>query len=68
MYDAEKLLALLICEDYRAVDDNGKPYCPSHDIYKNISQKMIECDSNISAKSTYTKSFGRIAKECIRLF
>lgn len=53
MYDVETLLSLLICEEYRIIDDNGKIYPPSHEIYKKISEKMLECNSKISPKHIY---------------
>jgi len=53
MYDAEKLLTLLTCEEYRAIDDNGKIYRPSHDIYKKVSERMLEYNNKISPKHIY---------------
>lgn len=41
MDDAEKLLILLTCEEYRAIDDDEKIYRPSHEIYKKFQKECL---------------------------
>lgn len=50
MYDIEKLRKVLLSEEYRVIDDNGKVLPPSNSIYKRISEVM---GGNPSAKHTY---------------
>ena len=40
MYDKESLIKLLTTNEFRAVDENGRPYKPSCDIYNKISHEM----------------------------
>lgn len=53
MYDKNKLLEILLHPDFRTVDDNGKAFEPSNEIYRIISDKMKEFNCNISAKHVY---------------
>lgn len=51
MYDIEKLRALLITEEYKTVDEKGRCFPPSNDIYKRIS---IAMNGNPTSKHVYT--------------
>lgn len=54
MYDKEKLRDILINDEYKTVDDNGKIFPPSHDIYRMISETLINSGSHITPKHIYT--------------
>lgn len=51
MYDIEKLRTLLINEEYWTVDENGRCFPPSNEIYERISNAV---DGNPSTKHVYT--------------
>lgn len=51
MYDIEKLRALLITEEYKTIDEKGRCFPPSNDIYKCIS---IAMNGNPTSKHVYT--------------
>lgn len=51
MYDVVKLLTVLTDPVYRVVDENGKVFLPSNEIYKLIERQM---DGNPKAKHIYT--------------
>jgi len=53
MYDKSVLLEILLQDDYRTLDSDGKPYPPSASVYTIISQKMHERNCNITAKHIY---------------
>lgn len=53
MYDKAILLEILLQDEYRTLDNDGKPYPPSTVVYNNISEKMRERGSTISAKHIY---------------
>lgn len=48
-----KLLEILSHPDFRTIDDNGKPFPPSTEIYRIIAEKMKEFNCNISPKHVY---------------
>jgi len=54
MYDKEKLHDILINDEYRMIDDNGKIFPPSHDIYRTISETLKNSGSHITPKHIYT--------------
>lgn len=51
MYDIEKLLKILMDPAYIVIDENGKVFPPSNEIYKLIEMAM---DGNPKAKHVYT--------------
>lgn len=53
MYDKSKLLEILLNPDFCAVNNSGKPYAPSHKIYRIIAEEMAKYNSNISPKHIY---------------
>lgn len=53
MYDKEKLLEILSHTDFRTVQDNGKPYPPSAEIFRIISNRLKEFNINIKPKHIY---------------
>ena len=40
MYDKDKLAEILTNIEFRAVNDVGKQFIPTHEVYKIISEKM----------------------------
>jgi len=53
MYDKIKLLEILLHSDFRTIDDNGKLFAPSSEIYRVIADKMKQFNCNISPKHIY---------------
>lgn len=53
MYDKLKLENILTEDKYRAIDDDGRPFKPSHNIYKMISDEIKNQGSIISTKHIY---------------
>lgn len=53
MYDKTILLEILLTDECRTLDNDGKPYPPTAPVYSTISEKMRERDSTISAKHVY---------------
>lgn len=53
MYDKAKLLEILLDPDCRTIKDCGKPYPPSAEIYRLISEKMKQSNSYITPKHIY---------------
>jgi hypothetical protein len=54
MYDKSILLEILLEDECRTFDNNGKQYPPSALVYATISCKMRERGCNITAKHIYT--------------
>lgn len=54
MYDKNKLLDILIKSEYKTVDNDGKIFTPSHDVYAKISETLQNSGSHITAKHIYT--------------
>lgn len=52
MYNIQ-LLELLTNSTYRSIDDNGLPFKPSHNVYREISQEMETLGSSYSPKHVY---------------
>lgn len=53
MYDKLKLLEILLDSNFRTLDDNGKVYPPSNEIFRTISKTMLESNHNITPKNIY---------------
>lgn len=53
MYDKSVLLEILLLDDCRTLDNDGKPYPPSKPVYTTISQKMQERNCHITPKHVY---------------
>lgn len=53
MYDKSILLEILLRDDCRTLDNNGKPYVPSALVYNTISLEMQARGSHITAKHVY---------------
>ena len=54
MYNKEKLHDVITNEKYKTIDDNGKIFPPSHNIYRIISETLTNSGSHISSKHIYT--------------
>lgn len=54
MYDKGKLFDILTNKDYRTVDDNGKVFPPSHQIFTIISETLTAKEVCTTAKHIYT--------------
>lgn len=55
MYDKQKLLEILLDADFQIIQNNGRPYPPSTEIYRTISEKMKEFNNNITSKYIYIR-------------
>lgn len=53
MYDKTLLLEILLREDCRTIDNNGKPYAPSTPVYDTVSHEMRARGNSITAKHVY---------------
>lgn len=53
MYDKTKLLEILLDTDFRTIKNCGRPYPPSAEIYRIISEKMKQFNSCITPKHVY---------------
>lgn len=53
MYDKIKLESILTDQNFRAVNDVGRPFIPSHEVYEKISDEMRNQGSTISKKHVY---------------
>lgn len=53
MYDKTKLLEILLNTDCRTIQNCGRPYPPSAEVYRMISKKMMEFNSRITPKHIY---------------
>ncbi|CAL1677483.1 unnamed protein product [Lasius platythorax] len=54
MYDKEKLRDVITNDEYRTVDNDGKIFPPSHDVYQIISETLMNNGSHITPKHIYT--------------
>ncbi|KAL0107449.1 hypothetical protein PUN28_011882 [Cardiocondyla obscurior] len=54
MYDKEKLLDILIKEEFRTITSDGKVLPPSHAIYGSISKELEKSGCHITSKHIYT--------------
>lgn len=53
MYDKTLLLEILLREDCRTIDNDGKPYAPSTPVYDTVSREMHARGNSITAKHVY---------------
>lgn len=53
MYDKSVLLEILLQDECRTLNDDGKPYSPSAFVYTFCANKMRERDFNITSKHIY---------------
>lgn len=48
MYDKEKLHNVITKDEYRTVDNDGKIFPPSHDVYRMISETLMSHTSPLN--------------------
>lgn len=53
MYDKIKLLEILLQRDFCTIDDSGKPFPPSYEIYSIIAEEMKKFNCTVTPKHIY---------------